>query len=327
MSAPGKPTSAAAARRAARETAGAAERPVQLPTDVATRIVKYVPLRIDTAVWAAIRSTVVEIVVSSDPTSPDVAQHRMLPVAKLAAWAHSQGVPLDPATLLSEFVIEEWARQAIASGEPKSSTATYRSILRKVAATAGTPSVKTTATISRSGGAVPYTADEDLALRRAVMGQRTPVYRASGCLLYGLARGAGLNAAAIRQTRRDDVIDHGAGAGGIEVHVDGRSLWALDSHLDVIRLGLETSTSTGYLLGGRDGQRRNIAEYVSRFTVPDGTPHLNIGRCRSTWILDHLRRGTPIKVIADALGTRSLNQIEALLTHVDSPDPAPPPKR
>jgi hypothetical protein len=151
------------------------------------------------------------------------------------------------------------------------------------------------------------------------MGQRTPVYRSAGCLLYGLARGAGLNAAAIRRARRDDVIDHGEG--GIELLVGGRSLWVLDSHLDVIRLGLETNTSTGYLLSGRNGQRRNIAEYVSRFTVPTGTPHLKIGRCRSTWILDHLRRGTPIKVLADALGTRSLSQIEALLAHVDSPVP------
>ncbi len=105
------------------------------------------------------------------------------------------------------------------------------------------------------------------------------------------------------------------------MHVARRSLWVLNSHVGIIRLGLETSMSTGYLLGGRDGQRRNIAEYVSRFTVPAGTPHLNVGRCRSTWILDHLRSGTPTKIIADALGTRSLNQIEALLTHVDSPDP------
>lgn len=317
MSAPGKPTSAAAARRAARETAGAAERPVQLPTDVATRIVEYVPRRIDATVWEAIRSTVVEIVVSSDPPSPDQAQHRMLPVAKLAAWAHSQGVPLDPARLLSELVIEEWARQAIASGEPKSSAATYRSILRKVAAAAGTPSVKSTATISRTKGVEPYSAAEDLALRRAVTGQRTPVYRATGCLLYGLSRGAGLIASGQRRLRSGDVVDHGD---GISVTVEGRTIWVLEEFCDIVRVGLTVDRGDGWLLAGRNGQRRNIGEYVDRFTVPAGTPRLNLSRCRATWILDHLGRGTPLTVVYDALGVSSLAAIERVLPHVERVD-------
>lgn len=315
-----KSTSAAAARRAAKEaTPGQRGAPAELPPEVEERIVGYRPKKIDPGVWDTVRLVVVEIVVRSEPSSPAHAQHRMLPVARLAAWAHGQGVALEPAVLLSERVVEEWARRSIANGEKPATIATFRSILRRITAAITTPTPSVTATIGRSTGPNPYNAEEDLALRRAVTGQRTPVYRATGCVLYGLARGAGLNAAGIRALRRSGVVDHGDA--GIEVRVEGRSLWVLDSHLDVVRLGLSTSPSTDYLAGGRDGQRRNIAEYISRFTVPDGTPHLNIGRCRSTWILDHLRRGTPTKVLADALGTRSLNQIGVLLSHVDSPDP------
>ena len=46
---------------------------------------------------------------------------------------------------------------------------------------------------------------------------------------------------------------------GIEVRVGDRSIWVLDAHTDVICLGLATSSAEGYLLGVRNGQRRNIA--------------------------------------------------------------------
>ncbi len=310
----GRRTSPTAARKAARAASRAAE-PAVLADDVAERIASYTPSSIDPDAWGNIRPLVIETVTAAAPTTPDRAQHLMLPAAKLALWAIDHGVTPERSKVFTPALVEEWARDQLASGTPPHSIATHRSHLRALLPSTPPPGP----TVGRGTGPNPYDTDEDLALRRAVMGQRTPVYRSTGCLLYGLARGAGLNAAAIRQARRDDIIDHCDG--GIEVLVGGRSLWVLDSHLDVLRLGLETNTSTGYLLSGRNGQRRNIAEYVSRFTVPTGTPHLNIGRCRSTWILDHLRRGTPIKVLADALGTKSFGQIGALLDHVDSPDP------
>jgi hypothetical protein len=310
----GRRTSPTAARKAARAASRAPE-PVVLADDVAERIASYTPSSIEPDAWTNIRPLVIETVTAAAPPTPDRAQHLMLPAAKLVVWAIEHGVTPERSKVFTPALVEEWARAQLAAGTPPNSIATHRSHLRALLPTTPPPGPK----VGRGTGTNPYDTDEDLALRRAVMGQRTPVYRSTGCLLYGLARGAGLNAAAIRRARRDDVIDHGEG--GIELLVGGRSLWVLDSHLDVIRLGLETNTSTGYLLSGRNGQRRNIAEYVSRFTVPTGTPHLKIGRCRSTWILDHLRRGTPIKVLADALGTRSLSQIEALLAHVDSPVP------
>lgn len=308
----GRRTSPTAARKAARAASRAPE-PAALAHGVAERIASYTPSSIDPATWTAIRPLVIETVTAAAPPTPDRAQHLMLPAAKLVLWAISQGVAAERASVFTDTMVEEWARAQLAAGASRSSIATHRSQLRALLP----PTPPSGPTVGRGNGPNPYNANEDLALRRAVTGQRTPVYRSTGCLLYGLARGAGLNAAAIRQTRRDDVTDHGDG--GIEIQVDGRSLWVLDSHLDVIRLGLSTSTGTGYLLGGRNGQRRNLAEYVDRFTVPDGTPRLNIGRCRSTWILDHIQRGTPIKVLADAVGTKSLSQIEALLPHVDSP--------
>jgi len=292
---------------------------VKLPADVSARIDGYAPKFLDNTEWNKIRRVVIDAVTRSVPASPDAAQHRMLPAAKFVAWAHAEGVALEPAELLwTQQMIEEWARRSIADGEKPTSVATFRSILRRIASAVTPAASSVTASIGRSTRPNPYSGAEDLALRRAVTGQRTPVYRATGCLLYGLARGAGLNTAGIRALRRDDVIDHRND--GIEVRVDGRCVWVLGSHTDVVRLGLSTSPSTDYLVGGRDGQRRNIAEYVSRFTVPDGTPHLNVGRCRSTWIVDHLRRGTPTKVLVDALGTKSLSQIEALLPLVGAPD-------
>lgn len=306
-----KKTSAAAARRAAREaTREPRDATPQLPVEVAERIVGYRPKKIDPAVWDAIRPAVIEIVVRSEPASPGHAIHRILPVAKLAAWAHAEGVALEPATLLSERVIEEWARRAIASGEPSSSVATYRSILRTVAAVAAPARAKPTATISRSRGVEPHTADEDLALRRAVTGQRTPVYRATGSLLYGLSRGAGLISADLRKLRGGDVIDS---AEGISVNLGDRTVWVLDEFCDIVRIGLSVDRGDGWLLAGRDGKCRNIGQYIDRFTVPAGTPRLNLSRCRATWVLDHVNRGTPITVIRDTLGVSGLAAVERVL--------------
>ncbi|MCB1256754.1 MAG: hypothetical protein KDB26_06600 [Microthrixaceae bacterium] len=313
MPSPSKPTSAAAARRATRQKA--APPSAVLAAGVAERISSYTPSSIPGAQWALVRPLVMEVVTAAAPSTPERAKQLMLPAAKLTLWAIGQGVEMDRATVFTSTMVEEWARAQLAAGVSKRTVATHRSQLRAILP----PSPSSAPKVGRGDGPNPYSATEDLALRRAVVGQRTPVYRANGCLLYGLARGAGLNAAAVRQVRRDDVIDHCDGA--IEVRVDGRSLWVLDSHVDVVRIGLSSSGSNGYLVGGRDGNRHNITEYVDRFSVPAGTPHLNIGRCRNTWILDHLRRGTPIKVIVDALGFKTLAQVEALLALVDSPDP------
>ncbi len=314
-----KPTSAAAARRATRMTTGSRGALPELPVEVADRILSYRPQRIDAAAWDVVRPVVVEIVVRSAPSSADRAQHRLLPVAKLAVWAHSSGVPLDAATLLSERVVEEWARSSIAAGEPKSSVATYRSILRTVA-TAVTPdaaAVKSAAAIPRTAGAAPYTSAEELALRRAMTGQRTAVYRATGCLLYGLSRGAGLASTDLRKLRTHHVTDT---AEGIAIEVGGRTVWVLEGFCDIVRVGLAVDRGDGWLLAGRNGQRRNIGEYIDRFTVPAGTPRLNLARCRATWILDHLNRGTPIAVIRDALGTNGIAAIERVLAYVDPVD-------
>lgn len=316
-----KSTSAAAARRAAKETArNPRAAPSELPPAVAERIVGYRPKTIDPGVWDTVRLVVVEIVVRSEPSSPAHAQHRMLPVARLAAWAHGQGVSLEPAVLLSERVVEEWARQALAAGEPPRSVATYRSILRTVAAVVapGSGPAKATATISRSSGAVPYTSAEELSLRRAVTGQRTSVYRATGCLLYGLSRGAGLASTDLRSLRGSNVVDEGD---GLRIDVAGRTVWVLEEFCDIVRVGLSVDRGDGWLLAGRDGKRRNIGEYINRFTVPTGTPRLNLARCRATWIVDHLNRGTPITIIQHALGVAGLDAVQRVLPYADSVDP------
>ncbi len=187
----GRRTSPTAARKAAR-AANRAPEPVTLAVGVAERIASYVPSSIAPDAWATIRPLVIEVVTAATPATPDRAQHLMLPAAKLALWAIDQGVTLERSSVFVESVVEEWARAQLAAGTSPRSIATHRSHLRALLAPTPTAGPK----VGRSNGPNPYSGDEDLALRRAVTGQRTPVYRATGCLLYGLARGAGLNAAA-----------------------------------------------------------------------------------------------------------------------------------
>lgn len=308
-----KSTSAAAARRAAQE-ASRAPAPV-LAAEVERYVASYKPLVIATEDWRRVRRVVIDAVTASGPSTAERAKQLLLPAAKLAVWACSRGVPLERERLFTQPVIEEWARAQIAAGVPEKSVATMRSHLRAVAGPAPSP----TKTISRSPVQVPYTAADELRLRRAVTGQRSPVYRSHGCLIYGLGRGAGLTASDLRTLRDTDVIDHLTG--GIEVHLADRSVWVLDSCADVVRTGLPAEPTGAFLVGGTNGSRKNVGEYVDRFTMPKGTPRLVIGRCRTSWLAEHLRLGTPIDVVRDAFGTKSITQLWELLELVDDREP------
>lgn len=313
-----KPTSAAAARRAAKANARNRRDTLrEMPVEIAERILSYRPRTIDATVWDAVRPAVVEIVVRSDPSSPDHAQHRMLPVAKLAVWAAGEGISLDASTLLSELVVEEWAKRSIAAGESTGSVATHRSLLRTIATAVLPPSTPTTASIPRRATAEPYTATEDLALRRAVSGQRSAVYRRVGCAIYGLSRGAGLDTGDLGQLRSSDLTDNGD---SIRVDVAGRTVWVLTEFCDIVRLGLPPGGGDDLLLGGDGRRTRNIGGTVDRFTIPSGTPRLSVARCRATWIVDHLNRDTPVGVIRDALGVTGLRPIEAVLPWANTAD-------
>lgn len=316
MAATGRPTSRSAALRARRNAERAPE-VVALPAEVEARIATYTPSNIPAADWSRVRPLVIDAVRRADPASPDRAQHLMLPAAKLALWAERHGVALTADQVFTRDMVDDWSRAELAAGAPKSSVATNRSHLRHLLP----PEPASGGTIGRRTGAQPYTAAEDLAVARSALGQRTPVYRADACLLYGLGRGAGLNSQQIGRATTDDLVDHG-GDDGVEIDVGGRAVWVLDEFCGIVRTGVALRERDGYLFAKRDGTRRDIGEYVDRFTIPAGTPRLNVARCRTTWIVDHLRRGTPLRVLQEGLGVKSLAHVEALLTHVEGPDPA-----
>lgn len=309
--APNRRTTSRAAALRARRNAERGTEQVALPAPVEKRIEAYVPASIDSSDWAKVRPVATAAVRRAQPTSADRAQHWLLPAAKLALWADHHGVDLNVETVFTAHMVDEWAKAELAGGTSKASVATHRSHLRNLLPVTPTPS----ATIGRRDVSEPYTRDEDLAVARAAAGQRTVVYRADACLLYGLARGAGLGSQQIKAARTDDVAVHDDGS--IEVRCGDHTSWVLDEHCDVVRTGLELRDRDGYLFAKRDGSQRNIGEYIDRFTFPDTTPRLNVARCRSTWIVDHLQRGTPIDVIRAALGVSSLASIEALLAHVE----------
>ena len=304
-------TTPAAALRARRD-AERAQGTIELPAEIEERIEAYVPASLDSSDWAKVRPVVTAAVRRAQPVSADRAQHWLLPAAKLALWADRHGVDLTVEAVFSAEMVDEWAKAELAAGTSKASVATHRSHLRNLLPITPT----TSATIGRRDVSAPYTRDEDLAVARAAAGQRTVVYRADACLLYGLARGAGLGSQQIKAARTDDVAVHDDGS--IEVRCGNHNSWVLDEYCDIVRTGLELRDRDGYLFAKRDGSQRNIGEYIDRFTFPDATPRLNVARCRSTWIVDHLQRGTPIDVIAAALGVTSLDRIRALLAYVEA---------
>ena len=288
----------AAARRASKPTVD--------PT-VRAAIKGYCPAGIDDTQWQQVRSVVIEAVLGMEPPSVGYAQKLLRQAALLATWAVTQGVAATRQAMFNADVVEAWTAHQLRNGVDERSVATYRSRLRHIVG-----AHRTAVGVKRRKLAAPYSAEDDLALRRAVVGQRTPGIRTSACLLYGLARGAGLSSSDLSELRIGDI--HRSGD-TVRIEARGRTLWVLDSVVDVLQIGLELTnrTASEYAVGSKSSAKREVSRAAHRLKLPRGIPALSVSRCRSTWIVDHLNAGTPVPVIAEALGVGSTRFVDDLL--------------
>jgi hypothetical protein len=53
----------------------------------------------------------------------------------------------------------------------------------------------------------------------------------------------------------------------------------------------------------------------------DALPRFVVGRLRSTWLLEHLRLGTPLPILMTAAGLTTVRPLEDLLHHLPTASP------
>jgi hypothetical protein len=109
----------------------------------------------------------------------------------------------------------------------------------------------------------------------------------------------------------------------VEVEVSGgsrpRKVVALHDYADMIA-GLAADAGDGLLIGGTTLGRHNVTSAALNRAITDTSlPRLVASRLRSTWLVAHLRFGTPLHVLLPAAGLITARPLEDLLEFVDKP--------
>jgi hypothetical protein len=120
--------------------------------------------------------------------------------------------------------------------------------------------------------------------------------------------------------RGSDVITTGV---VVRVLVTGeapRSVPVLDRYEDLL-VGLAKPAGDGLLIGATSTHRNNTSKLTASLKRGSGHPVLSVPRLRSTWIVEHLTRGTRLPELLAAAGTTRIEPFDDLLVYVRPMEP------
>lgn len=237
-------------------------------------------------------------------SDPDRAARMARAASVLLAWASDQpGMPMRIDVLLRPSTLDRWVSRSAAVA---ASAASYRSLLRDLARSAGLDVHDHSTTTVRSPTAMPYSSAElarlcapDLAL--SASDQRV----LDTYLVAGL--GAGGQRDEIPTIRASDVTT----AGTVQLLAVGSRVVPVAPSFRSLLEGLVETAEAGHLTGVAGTRMTRRFARISATTGVDFAPT----RLRATWLARHLERRVPVTVLVAAAGSR-LSQINALLEGV-----------
>lgn len=236
-------------------------------------------------------------------------------VAAYACWARSVGCPADPASFFDLDLVERYIAVGMPEAAP-STRASRRAILRRIAAKAapGLRDLPGPTPIAYRRVRPPYSPSEVAGFLRVARDQPTPGRRRSLLAIVGLGLGCGLDCQDLGWVSGHDLT---ATPAGVEVTVTGgrrpRTVIALAPYEDLLG-DLAGQARSGLMIGGRTRGRHNVTSTALGRMITDRTlPTLVVARLRSTWLLTHLERRTPLLVLMRAAGLKTVRPLEDLL--------------
>ena len=81
-----------------------------------------------------------------------------------------------------------------------------------------------------------------------------------------------------------------------------------------------TGTPTDFSSGAGRAHGRTSPARHCRGCIDETLPKLVVGRLRSTWLLGHLNRRTPLPLLMEQAGLKTVRPLEDLLQHADPLD-------
>jgi hypothetical protein len=232
----------------------------------------------------------------------------------IADWCTDNGVLLDVESVLDPDTVERWASEGL---KHLPSRATYRTTARRLGRML-TKSAPWEPRPERMRGrkiAVPYFPEQMEQLLEDAERQPTPLMRRGALTLIALGAGCGLDGRWVRTVRGPDVTRTGA---VVRVLVTGeapRSVPVLERYEGLlVRLAEEAGDEL--LIGATSTHRNRTSKLTASLKRGPGHPVLSVPRLRSTWIVEHLTRGTRLPELLAAAGTSRIEPFDDLLVYV-----------
>jgi len=225
-------------------------------------------------------------------------------LAGLAGFAAGQGVPAGPRWLLDFDVVEAFCVRGCA-GRASSTRGTYRSVLYQLAAPVHGVAGRRGTPFAGSGALAPYQLAERAELAAVARAQRDPARRASALAMVVFGIGAGLRPGELAGLRGTDVDRAG---GQVIVRVTGGPApRAVPVHPRYARRALALARAAGgqfvFCPGPADrGYKNFVNVFAARLAADPAGPRMPAGRCRASFICDHLAAGTPLPVLLAVSG-------------------------
>lgn len=238
-------------------------------------------------------------------------------LALLARFAAGQGVPASPRWLLDYDVVEAFCVRGCA-GLASSTRGTYRSVLYRLAAPVhGVPGQRGTP-FPGSKAPAPYSPGERAELASIARAQRDPARGASALAMVVFGIGAGLRPGELAALRGADVARAG---GQVVVHVicPAPRVVPVAAQYAGRALQLACRAGDGYVFcpGPADrGYKNFVNVFAARLAADPAAPRLAAGRCRASFICDHLAAGTPIPVLLAITGITGPESLARYARHV-----------
>ena len=216
-------------------------------------------------------------------------------VRSLHAFGACRGLPASAASLLDYDVIEAFCVAGLRD-RAASTRGTYRSVLYALAGEIHGPPSRRATPFAAAPAPEPYSRGEQAELISVARAQRSPAKRASALAMIWFGTGAGLRPGELAALRGTHVVRAGS---GVVVRVHGPAprtvpvLGRYEPHLE----NLARRAADGYVFrpgpAGR-GYKNFVTGFAGRLTADPAAPRLSMGRCRATFICDHLAAGTAL---------------------------------
>ena len=243
-------------------------------------------------------------------------------VRGLSRFAQARGIPAGREFWLDYDVIEAFCVSGL-PGRASSTRGTYRSALYQLAMPVhGAPGQRATP-FAGAKPPPPYSPAERAELAAIAAAQRDPARRASALAVVVFGIGAGLRPGELAALRGSDVSRRGR---RVTVRVGGPAarVVPVTSAYAGRAAGLAASAGDGHLFrpGPADrGYKNFVTNFARTLTADAAAPRLSLGRCRSSFICNHLAAGTPLR---ELLAITGIGQAESLARYARHVDGAPP---